>query len=58
MARKVVFATAVLMILAAGLMWARVIPLDEGMRPLVAGALCLAAVFDVITGVFFLKDPE
>ena len=52
---KILFVSAVMMFIAASLIWVRVIPMDESSRFYAAVALAGVGVTDVILAMFFLK---
>ena len=52
---RIMFVSAVLMMLAAGLIWTGAIVVDEPARTYVAGALALVGATDFLLGIFFLK---
>ena len=52
---KILFVSAVLMMLAAGLIWAGAIVVDEPTRTYLAGGLALVGATDFVLGIFFLK---
>jgi phosphoribosylformylglycinamidine synthase I len=52
---KILFVSAVMMFIAASLIWARVIPMEESSRFYAAVALAAVGVTDVILAMFFLK---
>lgn len=52
---KILFVSAMVMFIAASLIWARVIPMDESSRFYAAVALAAVGVTDVFLAMFFLK---
>ena len=58
LAGRILFISAMMMFLAASLIWARVIPIDESARFVAAVALAAVGVTDVLLAMFFLKGGQ
>jgi hypothetical protein len=55
---RVVLGGAAIMAVLAILCWTRVLPVDEGARPMVALGLAIASAADAVVGLIFLKSRQ
>jgi hypothetical protein len=52
---KILFVSAILMLLGAGLIWTGAIPFDEPARAYAAGILGAVAAADLVMGMLFMR---